>query len=554
MRADKGCATTTRPGSGIETYQMKIWPTCFRKAVLLVGAILLAASHSSAQVSVLPSVLTQHNDNARTGLNPNETILTTSNVNVSQFGKVFSLPVDGQVYAQPLYVPNVVFPGNVSHNVVIVATQNDSVYAFDADSNTGANALPLWKASLVDSSHGGATGETAFLNAPTTTGCTAITPEIGVISTPVIDLMTSPTPTIYVVAKSVLGSNFINRLHALDLMTGNEKSQGPTVISGSVSGNGDASQNGTLTFNPQYQFNRSGLLLLNGNVYVGFASVCYPIIFHGWIFSYDQTSFAQKSIYATTPNGVRGGIWLSGAGLAADGNGYIYTASGDGTYDTSAPITDFGDSILKLSTSNTQGNGYLNLADYFTPYNQASLLTDDTDLGAGGVLLLPDQPGNHPHELVQAGKQGRIYLLDRDQLTSNPSNPAQEESFCTALVARPTPKLCRNRLSTRAQFSGVPAYWNNNIYYWGVGDVLRSIPISNGMLNYGAVTTNSNTTGFPAPIPAVSSNGIVAGTGILWAIDTSQQSSTGPAGSLRFYPPVPRISGISLWTRFASHE
>ena len=358
-------------------------------------------------------MLTQHNDNSRTGLNPNETALNTSNINTTQFGKLFSLPVDGQVYAQPLYVPNVVFPGNVTHNVVIVATQNDSVYAFDADSGSGT---PLWTASLVDWAHGGVPGETPLLNAPSTLGCTAINPEVGIISTPVIDVTTLPTPTIYVVAKSVSVSTYMNRLHALDITTGNEKAQGPVVISAAVSGTGDASQNGTLTFNPQYEFNRPGLLLLNGNIYIAFASVCYPTTFHGWVFAYDTASFNQKSVFATTPNGVRGGIWTSGAGMSADSSGFIYAATGDGTYDTTIPITDFGDAILKLSTSiDGQRNGSLNLSDYFVPYDQANLLTDDTDLGSGGVLLLPDQTGgNHPHELVQAGKEGRIYLIDRD--------------------------------------------------------------------------------------------------------------------------------------------
>ncbi|MGH9770668.1 MAG: hypothetical protein ACRD4Q_03060, partial [Candidatus Acidiferrales bacterium] len=343
------------------------------------------------------SVLTQHNDTSRTGLNPSETILTTSNVNVNQFGKLLSLPVDGQVYAQPLYVPNVRFPNNTTHNILIVATENDSVYAFDADLSAGANTSPLWTASLVDMAHGAAAGETPLLDSPAALGCTDLTPDVGITSTPVVDVNTNPTPTIYVEAKSTLGSIYIDRLHALDITTGNEKSPGPVVIAASVSGNGKGSQNGILSFDSHYQFNRPGLLLLNGNIYIAFATVCYPTLFHGWIFAYDESSFAQKSVFVATPNGVRGGIWMSGSGLAADANGYIYTATGDGTFDTTIPITDFGDSILKLSTvSGNQTNGYLSLSDYFTPYDQSVLLTDDTDLGSGGTLLLPDQPGTHP--------------------------------------------------------------------------------------------------------------------------------------------------------------
>jgi len=492
------------------------------RAASIAGTILIAALSCAAQVSVL----TQHNDNSRTGLNPNEKSLNTSNVNTTQFGKLFSLPVDGQVYAQPLYVPNVVFPGNVTHNVVIVATQNDSVFAFDADSGS---RTPLWTASLVDWTHSGVPGETPLLNAPSTLGCSAIKPDVGIISTPVIDATTSPTPTIYVVAKSVSGSTYMNRLHALDITTGSEKTQGPVVISAAVTGTGDASQNGTLTFNPQYEFNRTGLLLLNGNIYIGFASVCYPTTFHGWIFAYDEASFNQKSVFATTPNGVRGGIWTSGSGMSADSNGFIYAATGDGTYDTTIPITDFGDAILKLSTSiNGRNNGSLNLSDYFVPYDQANLLTDDTDLGSGGVLLLPDQTGgSHVHELVQAGKEGRIYLVDRDQMTSNPSAPSQEEPYCASCSS--DPQIVQESPFDTGAIFGSPAYWNNNIYYWGVGDVLRSIPISNGLLNYPGMTTNSSVLGYPGAVPAVSSNGTVAGSAILWAIDATQSSKNGPA-------------------------
>ena len=248
-----------------------------RQCAIFVGAILATSSSCVAQTSVL----TQHNDNARTGLNPNETILTTSNVNVNQFGKLFSVKVDGQVYAQPLYVPNVVFPGNAIHNVLIVATENDSVYAFDADSNTGVNANPLWQASLVDTAHGANPGEIPLEDA-TTVGCGDISPTIGVTSTPVIDITTTPTPTIYVEARSVNGSNYIHRLHALDIITGNEKSQGPVVITGTVNGTGDGSKNGILAFDAFYHHSRTGLLLLNGTLYLAFASLCdYSLITAG---------------------------------------------------------------------------------------------------------------------------------------------------------------------------------------------------------------------------------------------------------------------------------
>src|ERR1700722_4103539 len=253
----------------------------------LFFVILLSASAQS-------SVLTQHNDNARTGQNTSETILNTTNVNANEFGKLFTMPVNGQVYAQPLYVPGVTIKGGV-HNVVIVATEADSVYAYDADS---ASSLPLWKASMVDVAHGAGVGETA-LNSATTTGCDDM-PQVGITSTPVID----PTSkTIYVEAKSTTGTNYFHRLHALDLLTGNEKSPGPVVIAGTVSGTGDGSSNGQIAFDNLHHLNRPRLLLLNGTIYIAYASHCDTSPYHGWLFAYDAATFTQKSVYVTTPNG-----------------------------------------------------------------------------------------------------------------------------------------------------------------------------------------------------------------------------------------------------------
>ena len=282
----------------------------------LFFVIVLSASAQS-------SVLTQHNDNARTGQNTSETILNTSNVNANEFGKLFAMPVDGQVYAQPLYVPGVTINGGV-HNVVIIATENDSVYAYDADSTS---AVLLWKtkASLVDAAHGAGAGETA-LNSATTTGCGDM-PQVGITSTPVID----PTSkTIYVEAKSTNGTNYFHRLHALDLLTGNEKTPGPVVITGTVSGTGDGSSNGQLAFDNLHQLNRPGLLLLNGTIYLAYASHCDHSPYHGWLFAYDAATFTQKSVYVTSPNGGMGGFWMSGAGVAADASGNIFIASGNG--------------------------------------------------------------------------------------------------------------------------------------------------------------------------------------------------------------------------------
>src|ERR1700723_3800549 len=306
------------------------------------------------------------------------------------------MPVDGQVYAQPLYVPGVTIKGGV-HNVVIVATEADSVYAYDADS---ASSLPLWKASMVDVAHGAGVGETA-LNSATTTGCDDM-PQVGITSTPVID----PTSkTIYVEAKSTNGTNYFHRLHALDLLTGNEKSPGPVVIAGTVSGTGDGSSNGQIAFDNLHHLNRPGLLLLNGTIYIAYASHCDTSPYHGWLFAYDAATFAQKSVYVTTPNGGMGGFWMSGAGVAADSNGNIYIPSGNGDFDTvNVPARETGDTLLKLGTTNQ----ILTLLDYFTPQDQQTLDDNDRDLGSGGALLLPDQPGSFPHILVHGGKEGLV--------------------------------------------------------------------------------------------------------------------------------------------------
>ena len=461
------------------------------------------------------SVLTQHNDNARTGQNTSETILDTTNVNSSQFGKLFAMPVDGQVYAQPLYVPGVTIKGGV-HNVVIVATEADSVYAYDADA---ASSPLLWKASMVDAAHGAGAGEKA-LNSATTTGCDDM-PQVGITSTPVID----PTSkTIYVEAKSTNGTNYFHRLHALDLLTGNEKSPGPIVIAGTVSGTGDGSNlsTGQLSFDNLRHLNRPGLLLMNGTIYIAYASHCDTSPYHGWLFAYDAATFAQKSVYVTTPNGGMGGFWMSGAGVAADASGNIFVASGNGSFDTTnVPATETGDTILKLGTTNQ----VLTLLDYFTPENQGSLDMGDIDLGSGGVLLVPDQPGAFPHILVEAGKEGKIYVVNRDQMTTSNSH------YCSGCTN--DPEIIEESgsdtvgLSPNAMFN-IGAYWNDTLYFWGASDVLKSIPITNGLPDFTHVTGSTPSIGFPGAGISISSNGTNAETAILWALNSTQHDS-GPA-------------------------
>src|SRR5215472_15779881 len=481
-------------------------------SVLLV---LCFAVGASAQTPVL----TQHNDNSRSGQNTNEKILTTSNVNVSQFGKLFALPVTGQVYAQPLYVPGVNI-GGVTHNVLIVATEADLVYAFDADSNTGGDATYLWKANMVDSNHGVPAGTTETpLNSATTIGCTDLQPQIGITSTPVIDAATN---TIYLEAKSTDGTNYYHRLHALDLFTGNEKSPGPVVIRATVSGTGDGSSAGQIQFdsnnNALHAHNRPGLLLMNGTIFIAFASHCDFAPYHGWLFAYDAPTLTQKSVYITTPNGGLGGFWMSGAGVAADSSGNIFIASGNGDFDTTnVPATETADTLLKLGTKNQT----LSLLDYFTPYDQLQLNNSDLDLGSGGVLLLPIQTGTFPHLLVLAGKEGRVYVVNRDQLTTNNTHYCSRCTNDSEIVEE-------SSLGYIGGMFSLPAYWNNTLYFGSAGAYLRSVPMVNGLPSFPNFSNSPAWIPDPGATPSISSNGTTPGTAIVWAIDSSQYGSPGP--------------------------
>ena len=341
--------------------------SCIKKFLLFLSLSCLAV----AQVSVL----TQRYDSARDGLNANETMLTLSNVNTSTFGKLFSLPVDGRVFAQPLYVPNLSIPGNGTHNVVFIATEHDSVFAYDAD---GLQTQPLWMINLATSSC--PSGWTCTSLPSSVTGITDTIPEVGITGTPVID---PATDTLYVVAKTqeVSGSttNYVYRLHALNITTGTE-SNAPVMIQGQVTGSGSPNANGSLVFSPLYSMQRPGLVLVNDVVYIGFGSWGDDGGWHGWVFGYNESSLAQSAVFSVTPNGTEGegGIWMHGNGLAADTNGYLYFSTGNGGFDG---LTDYSDSFLKLSTPG------LTVADYFTPFNQAILDAGDLDIASGGLML-----------------------------------------------------------------------------------------------------------------------------------------------------------------------
>jgi hypothetical protein len=485
----------------------------------MVGLLFL-----STQCWAQTPVLTYHYDNLRTGQNTSETTLTTANV-ANNFGSLFSQPVDGQIYAQPLYVPNLPIPGLGTHNVVFVNTENDSVFAFDADSNAGIDSPPLWQVSLVDAAHGAAAGATPVpaslfpVDGAGHPDCGSINPVLGSTSTPVID---PSTKTIYVEAYSYENGAYVHRLHALDITTGAEKNFGPVTIAGAVPGTGDGGS--TVVFDPHTELNRPALTLANGTVYVAYAASCADelVPFHGWVFGYDAGSLTPQSIFLTTPNGNEGGIWNTGDGLGVDASGNIYATTGNGTFDTvNVPATDLGSSVLKLTPS----NGVLNLADYFTPYNQQALSDTDKDLASGGFLLLPDQPGPLPHEIVAAGKEGKIYLINRDQFTT------LNQHYCANCGADPQIVQESGAGYLGSVFS-TPVYWNSTLYWWTPGLYLKAIPLVNGQLDLNNFTRTPDSYGWPGANLSISANG--NSNGILWALKTDAFSSGG-AAVLRAY-------------------
>lgn len=441
------------------------------------------------------SVLTYHNDLGRTGQNLNEMLLVPANVSSATFGKLFSDPIDGQAYAQPLYVPNVTITGQGTHNVVYVATENDTVYAFDADHS----GLPLWQRSLL------LNGGSAVPSGDTS--CGQIVPQIGITSTPVIDLASN---TLYAVAMTKEGSAYFQRLHALDITTGQEKLGGPVVITATVPGTGAGSTGGNITFNPFSQLNRPGLALANGIVYIAFGSHCDIGPYHGWVIAYTASSLTQAGVYNVTPNGSQGAIWQTGDAPAVDSSGNLYVMTGNGTFDANTSGIDFGDTFLKLSKNGTS----LTLSDYFTSFNQANLDSSDQDVGSGGPLVLPDQSGAHPHLLVGASKPGTIYLLNRDNMGHYCSGCSSDTQIVQSLPGAVTSSFC------------TPAYWNGNVYFLGVGDFLKAFSLTNGMLSTSPTSHAPTTFGYPGATPSISASGTTHA--IVWALQNDAAGS-GPA-------------------------
>ncbi len=390
-------------------------------------------------------------------------------------------------------------PGEGIHNVVYVATEHDSVYAWDADNNTGANSAPLWHTSFINPAQGITTISPNDVNCPD-----GLTPEIGITSTPVIDVTSN---TIYVLVETKENGNFFHRLHALDITTGAEKFGGPTTIAASVPGTGAGGSGGMITFDPLMHLQRPGLLLNNGTVYIAWGSNCDNPPFHGWVMGYDRSTLTQTSVWADTANGELGGIWMSGAGIGSDASGNLFIPTGNGTFDTSGTPLDFGDSVVKIPG----GGSSFAPSDYFTPYDEGQLEAGDIDLGSGGALLLPDQPGAHVHELVQAGKEGTIYLVDRDNMGHfNPNNNSQ-------IVQSITGQL--NAVLSAS------AYWNGTVYLGGIQDFLKAFSLTNGRLSPTPTSQTQVTFTYLGPSPSVSAKG--SANGIVWALFTDLNLNNG---------------------------
>jgi chitodextrinase len=481
--------------------------------VITITATSIADLTKSASATIgvtdLSGVTTYHNDLSRDGANAQEYALTASNVAPAFFAKLFSCSVDAAIYAQPLWIANLPIGGG-THNVIFAATSRDTVYAFDADATP---CTTYWKKSLLPA------GETWVSSNDVGTG--DLEPDVGIVGTPVIDL---PSQSIYVVSKSKTnGSNCTpssschQRLHALSLIDGSEKSGSPVDITSSITvpGTGDGSSGGNVPFDPLRENQRPGLALVNGVVYVSWASHGDNGPYHGWVIGYDKATLSRLTVYNDSPNAGQAGIWMGGGAPAADGSNNLYMITGNGTFDgnsSTAPNNDFGDSILKLGTS-----GGLSLSSWFTPSDESSLNAGDVDLGSGGATVLVDAPSSpKPRLLIGGGKEGNLYLLNRDALGNfGDANAWQIFSLGNGIFA-------------------TPAFWQNQLYIAGVGGRLKAFQFSptTGKFNPSQTSQSPTSFGFPGSTPSISATG--AANGIVWALDnsqycTQQASGCGPA-------------------------
>jgi hypothetical protein len=493
-----------------------------------------ASASATIWVTSYAGTFTWRNDAQRTGQNPLELALSATTLNSTNFGKLFSCPVDGQIYAEPLYVANLAIGGGM-HNVVFVATENDSVYAFDADASP---CVTYWSDVTGTATSLLPTGENVVPAADVNS--TDIRPTIGITGTPAID---SATGTIYLVAKSkkVAGLNpvYFQRLHAINIVTGADEPGSPLAIAPAVIGDGDGNNGGNpnmVPFVPLNENQQAGLLILGHTVYIPFGSLSSAASYHGWIVGYDETTLAQATVFMDTPNGSAGGIWLGGAGLSVDlDSGYIYGASGNGTFDATnaiPPHNDYAESFLQLNPAQPQ----MTVVNYFSPCDEAPFGSGH-DLGGSGVLPLPDAAGSaaHPRLLLGGDKSGVLYLLDRAHLGGfNGGNcpdtaPVEEVSLGGAL-------------------SGTPAVWTDStgvirVYAGANGAKLGAFPIANAIFAPTAASQSPSVYSDRGPSPAISSNGQMAG--IVWALDTAGYDSTPTAPAV-----LHAYDGTNLATEF----
>ena len=483
------CSGTARiPG----TLLLRIPRSVCRRLVPLTCFTLFAVLASSAT-----DVVTYHNNIARTGQNPQEIILTTSNVNSSSFGKLFTFPVDGIIDAQPLYLSAVSIPGKGTHNVAYAVTENDSVYAFDADLGT-----PLWQVSVLES------GEVPSDDH----GCNQITPQIGITSTPVIDRSSGPHGTIYVVAmsKNSNSTQYFQRIHALDITTGQEEFGGPIAVQAKYPGTGDSSHDGYVIFDPGQYAERQALLLLNGVIYTGWTSHCDDRPYTGWLIGYNESTLAQTGVLDVTPNGSEGSIWQNGTGIASDGQS-LFFLDANGTFDTTLNKKgfpnkgDYGNAFLRVSTKNNK----LQVVDYFNMYNTVQESDDDEDLGSGGALVLPamkDSSGTIRHLAIGAGKDQNIYVVDRTNMGKfNPNND-------NAIYQEIDGVLGGGEWASSAYFDG-------NVYFGPVGNRLLQFQFSKARLSTSPRSRSVASFTYPGTTPSVSANGL--SNGIVWTIEHS---------------------------------
>ena len=498
-------------------------------------------------VTDLKGVFTWHNDVARDGVNAQEYALTPGpstapgTVNTATFGKRASCTVDGAVYAQPLWVANAMVAG-AQHNLVLVATQHDSLFAFDADVAPGSTCAQLWQVSLIDSNHGGTSGETVVpsqANCESTTpyscyvgqGYGDIQPEVGVTSTPVID---PASATLYVVSKSMNATcvpsqpsscTFYQRLHAIDYTTGKEKPGSPVTITASFPG---GNEGGTVvSYNPRQQNQRSSLALVNGTVYVTSGShedTAAPSPYYGWVigYTYSGTAFTQSAVFCTTPNAGNAGIWMAGAAPAADSDGNLYLITANGQFDvtnTSAPNNDYGDSFLQLisgaAITGTNGTPALTVSSWFTPEDQESDFVNDNDAGSGGAAVVLNLPSGSPaHLVIGGGKDGTLFLLNGDSMggyVANGGNVNAWESF-----------------NTGANIFSTGAFWNNVYYVAGGGTPLKAYAFNTATSMLAQTASSQAPTGlsFPGATPSISASGVTSN-GIIWLLDNVAYCTNG---------------------------